>query len=196
MSQYLSRPEAFTANSTDDGRDAMLLCSNIYSAFDQRRFVVVPKWDAWAIHVLSGLPGDELAAMYHNVPPQQLSGPAVECIFARFSWTVLAQGTFLRTGVPRRLVIVRGEEGVPSVSGVSRQDCRAMFVPALVSRSKSRSQSLKKRVRDDIAEGGGGEEYGDLTDGDDAVWDTRGRPRKRLNPLWYLRLDFHLHHFR
>ncbi|KAK8145617.1 hypothetical protein G3M48_004206 [Beauveria asiatica] len=179
MSQYSSRPDAFIANSTDDVRNAMLLSSNIHSTFDQRRFVLVPKRGSWAIHVLSGLPGDELAAVYHNVQPQQLSGLAIEYLFARFAWTVLAQGAFLRTGVRRRLIIVPREDGVPRVSDVSGQECRTMFAPNSLSGSKSRSQSPKKRVRDDTAGGDVVEDYDDLMYGDDSVWDTRGRSRKR-----------------
>lgn len=150
MSQYSSRPDAFTTNLTDDVRNAILLCANIRYTFEMRRFALVPKRGSWAIHVLSGLPGDELAAVYHNVKPQQLSGIAVEFLFARFAWTVLAQSVFLRAGVTRRLIIVRRETGVPSVSDVSGQECRTMFASSLTGFLNC-SQIPKKRVRDDAA---------------------------------------------
>ncbi|KAM0669965.1 hypothetical protein ACQRIU_000360 [Beauveria bassiana] len=127
------------------------------------------------LHVLSGPHSEELAAVYHNIEPQLLLGLAVEYLFARFAWTVLAQTCFLEAGVPRRLV-VRGKDGQPTAREVLGTDCRIMFTPSL-SRSKSRSQSPKKRVRDDTAEDE--DKYHRVTDYDDAVWDTRGRPRKR-----------------
>ncbi|KAM0670891.1 hypothetical protein ACQRIU_001286 [Beauveria bassiana] len=133
------------------------------------------KEDAWftanqitmyaAIHVLSGLPGEELAAVYHNVPPQALSGLAVEYLFARFTWTVLRQTTFIRAGVARRLVPV-GEDGRSHASDVSGKECRDGFLPALArnkSRSQSRSHSPKKRTRDDLVQ----DEWGDLSDSTD-----------------------------
>ncbi|KAK8142116.1 hypothetical protein G3M48_009320 [Beauveria asiatica] len=175
MFQYSPRPEAVITNKTNNPRNAILMGSQLHSVYDQRQFVVVPKWGAWLIHVLSGRHDEELASVYHNVPPKLLLGLAVEYIFARFAWTVLAQTSFLEAGVPR-LVVVRGKDGLPTAREVSGQDCRTMFTPSLP-RSKSRSQSPKKRVRDDTAEDEE-EDYGRVRD-DDPEWDTRGRPRQR-----------------
>lgn len=183
MTMYAARTEASPANATNDTNNALLLRSDLHQAFDNRQLVIVPKWRAWAIHVLSGLPGEELAVVYHNVPPQALSGLAVEYLFARFAWTVLGQTTFVRAGVARRLVLV-DEDGRSHTSNVSGKDCRDGFLPALTrgkSRSQSRSHSPKKRTRDDLVE----DEWSDpsdSTDGsmDDFDWDTRGRPRKRI----------------
>ncbi|PQK13230.1 hypothetical protein BB8028_0004g01610 [Beauveria bassiana] len=83
-----------------------------------------------AIHVLLGLPGEELAAVYYNVPPQALSGLAVKYLFARFAWTVLRQTTFVRASVARHLVLV-GEDGHSHASDVSRKECHDGFLPAL-----------------------------------------------------------------
>ncbi|KAM3426104.1 hypothetical protein NHJ13734_009660 [Beauveria thailandica] len=182
MTMYAVRTEASPSNATNDTSNALLLRSDLHQAFDNRQLVLVPKWGAWAIHVLSGLPGEELAAVYHNVPPQALSGLAVEYLFARFAWTVLGQTTFVRAGVARRLVLV-GEDGRSHASDVSGKECRDGFLPALArgkSRSQSRSHSPKKRTRDELAQ----DEWGDLsdsTDGDigDSDWGTRGRARKR-----------------
>ncbi|OAA35634.1 hypothetical protein BBO_08663 [Beauveria brongniartii RCEF 3172] len=182
MARYSSQTLA-TAGLTNDARNAILLCSNIHSTFNQRRFVFVPKHGSWVIHVLSGMSGDELVDVYHNAQPQQLSGIAVEYLFARFAWTVLSSGMFLHTGVPRRLITLRQEDGVSGVSEVSGEECRTMFAPNFG--SKSRNHSPRKRVRED-AEGVDvlKEEEDDLdelndSDASDIVWDTRGRSRKR-----------------
>ncbi|KAI5921042.1 hypothetical protein F4810DRAFT_679862 [Camillea tinctor] len=182
MSQYSSQPEALGANATDDVRNAILLRSDLHGVFDQRRFALVPKAGVWVIHTLSGLPSDELASLYHNVTLQPLCGLAVEYVFARFAWTVLAQGTFLRAGVPRRLVVVEGEENVMHVKNVSGLECRTKFVPTLAV-TKSRSQSPKKRARDDVDEDNELEEilYDDEDKGDENMWNCRGRQRKRRN---------------
>ncbi|KAI1497540.1 hypothetical protein F5X99DRAFT_432968 [Biscogniauxia marginata] len=179
MSQYSSRPEALAANATDDVRNAVLLRSDLHGLLDQRRFTLVPKAGVWVVHALSGLPSDELAALYHNVALQPLCGLAVEYVFARFAWTVLTQGTFLRAGVPRRLVVVEGEESVVSVKNVSGLECRTKFAPTLPG-TKSRSQSPKKRARDDAAEDNGFDEniYDDDKE-EDRIWSCRGRQRKR-----------------
>ncbi|XWX00032.1 hypothetical protein V2A60_008048 [Cordyceps javanica] len=70
--------------------------------------------------------------------------------------------SFLEAGEPRR-VVVRGKDGLPTAREVSGQDCRTMFTPSLP-RSKSRSQSPKKRVQDNTAEDEDedyGRDYGD-----------------------------------
>ncbi|TQV90283.1 HNH endonuclease domain-containing protein [Cordyceps javanica] len=186
MTMYAARTEASPSNATNDTSNALLLRSDLHQAFDNRQLVLVPKWGAWAIHVLSGLPGEELAAVYHNVPPQALSGLAVEYLFARFAWTVLGQTTFVRAGVARRLVLV-GEDGRSHTSDVSGKECRDGFLPALArskSRSHSRSHSPKKRTRGDLVKGEWGDSS-DSTDGDrdigDFDWGTRGRASKRFS---------------
>ncbi len=119
MSQYSSRPEALGAHTTDDMYNPALLCSHLHCLFNQRCFTLVPKAGVRVVHAPSGLPCDELAALYHNVALHPLCGLAVEYVFARFSWTVLTQGTFLRVGVPRRLVVVEGVASVKNVSGLA-----------------------------------------------------------------------------
>jgi hypothetical protein len=91
---------------------------------------------------------------------------SVECLFARFAWTVFAQSTFLRQGVSRKLVLVGGEDGSSRIQGVSGDRCRLIFA---AQRVESSSQSSKKRQRD-----------GDLEDVE--TWneeDFRGRKRRR-----------------
>jgi len=90
MLRYSSRPEVLGANSADDARNVLLLRSDLHHLFDQGRFVFVPKRGVWVVHVLFGLPNEELAALYHNVALQPLSEVAVEFLLSRFAWTVLS----------------------------------------------------------------------------------------------------------
>ncbi|ATY66563.1 hypothetical protein A9K55_001115 [Cordyceps militaris] len=145
MAQYTIRPSLPAAAATDDTANAILLSSHIHATFDQRCFAIAPKWGRWVIHTLIGTPAEELTAVYHNVELQQLTGLAVECIFARFAWSVVLQASFLSAGGPRWLSVIRADE---SVSKEIFMDLMSTYVLKLVG-SKSRSYSPKKRSRGD-----------------------------------------------
>ncbi|KAK3364145.1 hypothetical protein B0T25DRAFT_620390 [Lasiosphaeria hispida] len=177
MLLYSSRPSIPTAISVDDPRNVLLLRSDLHHLFDQGRFVLVPKEGIWVVHILSGLPEEELAALYHNVCLQPLSGLSVEFLFARFAWTVLAQlsqGIFLQAGVNRQLVTVQGDSVLTKMW--SGPDCLVQFTAA-----KSRSQSPKKRIGTGSENQDGDDDDGEdaCTDGDYNDIDGRGRKRWR-----------------
>jgi hypothetical protein len=169
------------ANSTDNTRNVLLLRSDLHHLFDQGRLVFVPKGGAWVVHILSGRPDGELAALYHNVRLQPLSELSVEFLFARFAWTVLAQlsqGIFLRAGIDRQLVTVQGDKVFTKTW--SGRDCLFQFTSA-----KRQSQSPKERTLR-----GTGSENQDDDDGEDAPSerdhhdiDDRGRKRWRSPSL-------------
>lgn len=167
MLRYSSHPEAPVANSVDN--KVLLLQSDLHHLFDQGRFVLLPKRGDWVIHVLSGLPNEELAALYHNVALQPLSELSAEFLFARFAWTVLAQSIFLRADTERRLVIIEGDES--NIEDVSGLDCRTKLIPAPLG-AKSRSQSPKKRAQGTGSENQE-EENMDTESDDEDVWDDK-----------------------
>jgi len=172
MLRYSSRPEAPGTNSADDARNVLLLRSDLHHLFDQGRFVFLPKRGIWVVHVLFGLPNEELAALYHNVTVQPLSEVSVEFLFTRFAWTVLSQSIFLRADTDRRLAVVEGDKvRIEIVSGV---DYRIKFAPP---GAKSRSQSPKKRVRNAGSENQDDDDVD--VDGPDNWDDDRGRKRWR-----------------
>jgi len=177
MLLYSSRPDAPESNSADTTRKVLLLRSDLHHLFDQGRLVFLPKGGAWVVHILSGWPDGELAALYHNVSLEPLSELSVEFLLTRFAWTVLSQDIFLRAGSDRRLVTVQGDEvKVETVSGL---DCLLKFTPV---KDPSRSQSPKKR-----AQGAGSQNQDD--DGDAAIdWDHNdwddNRGRKRWRSSW------------
>lgn len=150
MVQYMSRPEAIPANITDDTKNTMLLCSHLRTVFDQRGFVIVPKWGEWLVHVLSGAPSQELAAVYHNIKPQPLTGLALECVFARFAWTVLINAhSCVRSGVPRRVVCTK--DGVSKLREVSGSGNRTRFPPLPMFDGHSQSPRKRKRAASESA---------------------------------------------
>lgn len=166
----------------NDSRNSILLRSDVRTLFDQKKLTIVTKSDGWVVHVPAGdgLPTEELAALYHNVRLQPLVGVSVECLFARFAWSVLSLSPmFLLANVPRRLVIVRGNE--TAIRDVSGPECR---IYAAMPGGKSRSQSPKKRPRDD----GLGDDDGRSPrseDWDDGDSPRRGRSRKRRRGSWF-----------
>lgn len=169
MYQYVGQADF----ATDDPRNCILLRSDVHTLFDQRKLAVVPKRNTWVVHVVvgDGIPTEELAVLYHNVELQPLQGVSLQCMFARFAWTILGLSPmFLWANVSRKLVVLIGDE--TSVQEVSGQDCRNNFAPT-VPGTKSRSQSPKKRQRD--------ESLGDVDDGKSPDPDSprRGRSRRR-----------------
>lgn len=164
-----------------DSRNSILLRSDVRTLFDQNKLAIVPKSNSWVGHVPAGegLPTEELAGLYHNVRLQPLAGVSVECLFARFAWTVIQLSPmFLKANVPRKLVIVQGI--VSSVRYVSGPECR-IYCPT--PGGKSRSQSPKKRLRDDSV--GDDDDYSSgFVSWDDGDSPPRGRSRKRQRHDW------------
>ncbi|KAM5471087.1 hypothetical protein MauCBS54593_003425 [Microsporum audouinii] len=145
MSRYANiRPDA---EFIDDTSNAILLRSDIHSLFDQKRFVIVPKADNFVIHILASGTSLELINCYHNVTLQPLTGVAIECLFARFAWSIFAYSTpSLLDGLKRTLSLY--VDGEAKVVEYTREQCRQ-----LVAGAKSRSQSPRKRQRDIVQPG-------------------------------------------
>jgi len=67
--------------------------------FDARRFTFLPKRFGTCtaesaelvIHVLRPTGSPELVGLYHNRSPQPIRGVSVECLFARFAWSLLTK---------------------------------------------------------------------------------------------------------
>lgn len=144
MSQYTNQPRPDT-DPINDPRNAILLRSDIHTFFDYKRWVMAPKLGKLVAHILTPRYGQELQALYHNVEIQPMYGVAVEFVIARFAWAVFTLAhDFLGRGCGRTLM-VRGEDGESKAKNYSSQQCMQLL------RSKSRSRSLKKRVRDDAS---------------------------------------------
>lgn len=120
---------------------AVLLRSDLHAAFDNKRFVFVPKSGALVTHVIAQSP--ELLRLYHNTKLHQLIGVAPEFILVRFAWTIfgLLKTGFLRLESPRNLIVVNGDNEQQILHQASYDQVRA-FGGMLV-----RSRSPKKRSR-------------------------------------------------
>ncbi|KAH8430807.1 HNH endonuclease signature motif containing protein [Aspergillus melleus] len=165
MSRYC-RLSRSGCDPVDNPRNVLLLRSDIHSSFDVKRFAFIPKparapvnnselppdlSTNYVVHLFNSPEPYELAALYHNVSLQPISGIAPEYLFARFAWTLFQYiPTFLQAGVPRRLAVAL-EESLEAGSNItstaktwSAEQCCLMPL-----RAKSRSSSPRKRKPDD-----------------------------------------------
>lgn len=166
MFQYASPPRPGT-DPLDDSRNALLLRSDVHTLFDQRRFVFVPKSSVFVVHILPPGSSSELAAMYHNVQLQPLAAVAVEFLLARFAWAIFTQlESFVSQGVSRQVVVDAGDGSIQAKEWSGQRCMNALSTP------KSRSQSPKKRPRDEAPP----QEENDKLDDEEAA---RGRKRHR-----------------
>lgn len=102
-----------SGNYINDVNNVLLLRQDLLFAFDQRKFVIVPKTTdigqdspKWVVHLLVN--SHELSLLYHNVQLQPTTVSS-EFLFARFAWSLFPRlaGVFLDRLLERKLLIVR-----------------------------------------------------------------------------------------
>jgi hypothetical protein len=183
--------------------------------FDERHFCFVPKVGEGSsgdgdvreppqlvLHVFNSTPSGQLPHLWHNRALHPLPATvAVECLFARFAWTVLSPHVFdeflTSTPVPRRLLLWSGEKGEWEAAEASPEMCRKMWQNARsrLPGKRSAPRSSADAAEDRLAEEGFGlldsGDFGADTSGNDGWYDdelgaaersrekTRGRPWNR-----------------
>jgi len=124
--------------------NALCLRADLHFAFDQRRFVLLPKSDKLVVHVLEA--SRELLRLYHNIEIQPSTnglGVGVAFLFSRFAWTIFnctTNTSFSRSTDRRRLAFYN-----PATKETINETIFMSDVPKL-DESRSRSQSPKKRL--------------------------------------------------
>lgn len=136
---------AVDVETVNDGRNLILLRSDLHSIFDARKFAVVPKLPhaeekpAFVVHALVSNARSEIVQLYHDVTLQPLTEIAIEFLFARFAWTIIrSANNFLGGGVPRALRVRDG--AVYKTQIFSATKCMELGKP-----SPSGSTTPKKR---------------------------------------------------
>lgn len=133
------------SNPVDDTQNAILLRSDVHTIFDQKQFAVVPKASALVIHIVAPGSSSQLTNIYHNVQLQKLYDVAVQFLFARFAWTIFAKSiNFVTQGLRRTLCILTKDEDL-KIQELTGDECKQFLTTP-----KSRSQSPRKRTRDDL----------------------------------------------
>lgn len=153
MQQY-SPTQLFSSDPIDGPANLLTLRADLHRVFDERHFCFVPKVGGTSattertppqlvLHVFNSTPSGQLPNLWHNravhpIPPTV----AVECLFARFAWTVLSPRVFdlflPSTPVPRRLLLWSSEKGEWETAEASPEMCRKIW-------KNARSRSPRKR---------------------------------------------------
>ena len=128
----------------DDVRNAIALRSDIHLAFDDRKFVIVPKESKWVVQFLGQTNG--LGHEFHNTHIR-LKGISSQFLYARFAWTIFPLlSSFLTAHVSRQL-LVRLPNGQEASKEYTFDEIKADFP------SRSRSTSPRKRQMIALEEG-------------------------------------------
>lgn len=110
MGQYNQNKSLSGDYVVDDICNATALRSDVHSAFDDRKFVFVPKESRWVVHFLDLT--NTLGRLYHNAVLELDPGISLKFLLARFTWAVFPLvRQFLEVGVARNLRLRVTEEG-------------------------------------------------------------------------------------
>ncbi|KAF4449623.1 hypothetical protein FALBO_16621 [Fusarium albosuccineum] len=198
MSQYCQMRLSST-NPINAPANFLTLRSDIHKVFDERHFCFVPKIEGadegevgerqrstgvprLAGHVFNPTPGGQLPRLFHNRCLHDLpSVVSVECLFARFAWTIFSPTIFrdflYASTKPRRIKTWDPGSRKFVIENADPERCNRIFTNA-----RARSESPKKRSRGDGRgnnEAEASETYldelssGEDTSGDDDSWPSR-----------------------
>lgn len=142
MQNYVKDPRKTGSGAVNDPSNVILLREDLHTAFDELKFVFVPKsatnGDSTLVtHLLVN--SSELCRLYQNTELHSIDGIPSEFLLTRFAWSIFhfLEG-FLQAGIPRALLISTGHRIVLS-------DERKLYTKHPVTRS--RSESPKERSR-------------------------------------------------
>ncbi|KAK7417281.1 hypothetical protein QQX98_004715 [Neonectria punicea] len=167
MSQYC-QTSLFSTDPINAQANFVALRCDIHRVFDERHFCFVPKMEdagedrdeegdgdrnrSTSVphlvgHVFNSTPGGQLPKLWHNRRLHALSSVvSVECLFARFAWTIFSPTIFrdflYASAKPRRILTWDSESRKYIIESVDPERCRRIFAAA-----RSRSDSPKKRSR-------------------------------------------------
>lgn len=139
---YIDDPRKTGSGAVDDPSNVMLLREDLHTAFDQLKFVFVPKATAngdptLVTHLL--VDSSELCRLYQNTELHSIDGIAREFLFTRFAWSIFCflQG-FLQADISRDLLLSTGHRIASS------DECKSYKKQP---GTRSRSGSPNKRLR-------------------------------------------------
>ncbi|KAK7398646.1 hypothetical protein QQX98_011976 [Neonectria punicea] len=155
MASY-GRTSLFSTDPINIPANFIPLRSDIHRMFDERHFCMVPKMASSPTsapaphlvgHVFNSTPSEQLPKLWHNRELHTLpSVVSVECLFARFAWTIFSPAVFREflysTLTTRRLLTWNSDLRKHVIENADPEKCRRIFAAA-----RSRSESPKKRSR-------------------------------------------------
>jgi hypothetical protein len=125
----------------DDISNTISLRSDLHKAFDDTKFVIVPKHGAWFVHFMDFT--YNLGPYFHNTVVSLDRSVSIQFLLVRFAWTIFPfLRHFVRMGISRKLRIQVEEMGqYKEVIKV----CSGDEVKALYAATQGGSGSPKKR---------------------------------------------------
>lgn len=178
MQQY-SPTQLFSSDPIDGPANLVTLRADLHRVFDERHFCFVPKVGEqssrdsaeadmataeqtppqFVLHVFNSTPSGQLPSLWHNRAVHNIPATvAVECLFARFAWTVLSPRVFdmflPSTPVPRRLFLWNHEKGEWETEEASPEMCRKMWKNARSRSPKKRSAPRSTDAAEELLAGG------------------------------------------
>ncbi|OAA66551.1 hypothetical protein SPI_01127 [Niveomyces insectorum RCEF 264] len=198
---YCRRPLEVSA--INDDKNILVLRKDIHHLFNTRRFTFVPKRFSTSAseaaklvtHVLLPSGSPELIGLYHNRLPQPIYGISVECLLARFAWSIFTDEhiPFFQSDSEYTVLLwnnIKGEAETRTLKGLDVGSITRIFEST---RTQSRSVNPKKRSRStyDSTQGDSCDDCSsdedDITSDDDGDRDRlprdyppRGRSLKRV----------------
>lgn len=142
-------------NLLNDLSNAILLRSDLHTAFNDRKFVLFPKGDnGFVVHMLE--PAPDLAQLYHNVQIEALGQYNAQFLYTRFAWAIFPSlSSFLSKPNAPRAVLIAKRDGT-SNKWVAEDFVSSEKLQAKASASCSQSPKKRQRAVDDA---GDREEY-------------------------------------
>jgi hypothetical protein len=145
MRQYNARLDISGDVITDDVANALAMRADIHRAFDDCKFVLVPKCGRWTIHFLEKT--YDLGRIYHNRPIEIAGGVSPEFILTRFAWALFPLvKAFMEQG-PERAVKVREQSDNGLYETVKTLDPAGF--ERMTAATRGRSSSPRKRKATD-----------------------------------------------
>jgi len=140
MAAYNVNANLTITHVVDDVSNAISLRPDLHRAFDDKKFVIVPKSKKWLVHFIG--PTNGLGKLYHNTEVVVPNGVKATNLLARFAWAIFP--TLLRGFGRRRLRMCVSENG--AMAEVIRDSDVAEY-NATANSTQSRSTSPRKRRR-------------------------------------------------
>ncbi|KAH6973833.1 hypothetical protein BKA56DRAFT_734516 [Ilyonectria sp. MPI-CAGE-AT-0026] len=159
----ISEPQALGGNSIGSSWREVHILHPGYVAPDEEEeagdiLISLPAFDDGVGHIFNSTPSEQLPKLWHNRELHTLpSVVSVECLFARFAWTIFSPAVFRQflysTLTTRRLLTWDSDLRKHVIENADPERCRRIFAAA-----RSRSESPKKRSR---GESGAREDHDD-----------------------------------
>ena len=116
---------SLTVAGINDTKNLIQMRSDIHYIFDDRWFVIIPKYDNYRVHCINDLAGE---VDIHDILLQNLRPKTQPLLLARFAWAILLQvKPFITSGHARKVRIRQQGKSVWETLELSGRDLSAQY---------------------------------------------------------------------